>query len=580
MSAAHTAESNSAGLGDLLARRVAEFPDALAVRDRAAGVELSYRRLWERAGRVAAGLLSRGVGRGELVGVDLPRSPDLVVALVGVVRAGAAYLALDRLSPPDRLAGVVRDAGARWVLGDGPDVGASRIGMSEVDSPGAADVPAGGDDPVYACYTSGSTGRPKGVLVPHRAVVRLAVNPRFCAIDRHDRVALMANPAFDATTFEVWNTLVAGAALVVVPGAAEVAVPDWVATLREEGVTTAFLTTSLFHAVARERPSAFRDLRTLVVGGEQMDLATTRSVLAAGPPGRLVNGYGPTETTTFATYFDCDPRSLADVDQVPIGFPLQATAVRVVDDGLRDVPAGQVGELLVGGPGVALGYVGLPGLTAERFVRGPHGVEYRTGDLVREIAGGALEMVGRRDRQVKVRGFRIELEEVERAVLATGLVDAAFVEKVGDGPAAALVAFVLPGPADRAADPAVLRTRLTPVLPSYMVPSRWVVLDSVPLGLTGKADRTRLLSLLDEHDSPEAADGTADAVSAIWRDVLGVASVSGSDNFLERGGNSILAVQVAARVHDRLDVPLEPGDVLLADSLTDLVAHVRRRESR
>ncbi len=571
-------------------------PGACAVRESVSarsvcGRELTYAGLWEHAGRLAGELAERGIGRGDRVAVAMDPSVDLVVAFLGIIRAGAAYLPLDRHAPGDRLAGILDDADVtkvvcaatfderRWRLPprlQRIDVSAGKVAAPEVE--------VGGDDPVYVAFTSGSTGRPKGVVVPHRAVIRLAVDPNYCTIAPGDRVANLANPAFDATTFEVWSTLIAGGTVVAIPSATDLPIDDWVGVLAGESITTMFLTTSLFHTVARERPAAFATVDNLVVGGEQLDLGAVRDVLAASPPRRLVNGYGPTETTTFAVAFECTAESLAGASRIPIGFALQNTSTHVLDDDLEPVAPGEVGELCIGGPGVALGYLGRPELTAEKFVTEPRSGDliYRTGDMARELPSGALEVVGRRDRQVKLRGFRIEPAEIEEALRDTGVVDAAFVEKLGEGPAATLVAFVLPA---RFAGPDVdtLPVLLARRLPRYMIPARWIRLTEVPLGPTGKADRARLLELLTRSeqadDRAELADGVSTALRVIWRDVLGVPDVSPADSFIDLGGNSILAIQVASRLGQALTVRVEPGDVLLADSFAELNTVLRQKLS-
>ncbi|MGX2993996.1 non-ribosomal peptide synthetase [Streptomyces sp. JNUCC 64] len=607
---------------EVVARWVEREPDALAVREPETGRSLTYRELWLRSGWLAAALAARGVRPGDLVPVAQDRSADLIVTFLGVLRCGAAYLPLDGLAPTGRLAGIVGESGARVIvrapgaIGRWADLEAwlpvdvEPLDLPERD-PGlpVPAPPADRDAPAYVNFTSGSTGRPKGVVVPHRAVLRLALHALFCSVEPGDRVASSANPAFDATTFEVWNALCGGATVVVLPSVTELPMDDWAGLVRSERVDALFLTTSLFHTVARENADAFAGVGTVVVGGEQLELGAVRRVLAARAPGRLVNGYGPTETTTFAAYFDCTEESLAGLDRVPVGFPLQETSLHLLDPGLNEVAPGETGELCVGGPGVALGYLARPELTAERFVTLPSSGEriYRTGDTGRLLPSGAVELSGRTDRQVKLRGFRIELEEIERAVTASGLADAAFVEKVGEGPTASLVAFVLPSPgaADgpgRAELPAALRRRLGETLPGYMLPARWLVLDRVPFGSTGKADRARLLALLDAPDpgapaapapagppapagtpattGPPATDpapGHAKALAAlqeIWRDVLGTDAVAPDANFIDLGGNSILAMQVAVRVRRHLDVRVDAGAVLLTDSLDELAVHV------
>ncbi|MFE3068111.1 amino acid adenylation domain-containing protein [Streptomyces sp. NPDC059247] len=602
------------GVHHVVAQWVERAPGACAVREPAGGRALSYQELWRRSGWLAAELARRGVGRGDLVPVAQDRSVDLIVTFLGILRCGAAYLPLDALAPTGRLADIVRESGSRVIVrapearrGDAgrwselsswlPE-GVEPLDPPEQDPGLPVPAPTGdADDPAYVNFTSGSTGRPKGVVVPHRAVLRLALNALFCTVEPGDRLASSANPAFDATTFEVWNALCGGATVVVFPSVTELAMDEWTALIRTERIDAMFLTTSLFHTVARESADAFSTVGTVVVGGEQLELGAVRRVLAAGPPGRLVNGYGPTETTTFAAYFDCTEASLAGLDRVPVGFPLQKTSLHLLDADLNDVPAGGTGELCVGGPGVALGYLARPELTKDRFVTLPStGARiYRTGDTGRLLPSGAVELFGRTDRQVKLRGFRIELEEIERAATTGGLADAAFVEKTGDGAAATLVGFVLPSPeADkgigRAELPAALHRQLGETLPSYMLPSRWLVLDRVPFGSTGKADRTQLLRLLDapaappEGPVPPVSTGTGSDASGhapalavlqdIWREVLGTGAVEPTANFIDLGGNSILAMQVTVRVRERLDVRVDAGAVLLTDSLDELAAHV------
>ncbi|MFV2088587.1 amino acid adenylation domain-containing protein [Micromonospora sp. LOL_021] len=495
------------GVHDLVAKWVRQTPNAPAVRHPITGQSLSYAELWHQAGLMVDDLANRRVGQGSVVAVRLPRSVDLIVALLGIVRAGAAYLCLDDAAPPDRLAVMLDQAAAALVVHPpGQDSRAATRGLRLVPhatrTQPATRGPVSGDDAIYVMFTSGSTGTPKGVIVPHRAVRRLAVEPLFCTIEPGDRVANGSNPAFDAATFEIWNTLVAGGTIVVFPALTGVTFSRWATLLADESISTMFLTTSLFHLIARERPEVFRTLRTLVVGGEQLELAAVRRVLAAGPPTRLVNGYGPTETTTFAAYFDCTEESLAGLDRVPIGIPLQNTSLQILDGELKPVPAGETGELCVGGPGVAIGYLNRPELTAERFVREPSsGCRiYRTGDLARLLPSGAIELLGRMDRQVKLWGFRIELTEIESAVMATGQVDAAFVETTGSGADAMLVGFVLP--TQPVEEPSEFRRSLNNALrrrlPGYMIPARWIFLSQVPLGATGKVDRSRLVTLLSE----------------------------------------------------------------------------------
>jgi amino acid adenylation domain-containing protein len=584
------------GIQDLVEHWYRRTPDVCAVRDPLTAQDLSYAQLWRRSGRLAGNLVDAGARPGEVVAVRLGRSIDLIVAMLGIIRAGAAYLPLDQNAPVERQAGMLLDARAQAIVmpgdrKDAPPVDNLRVLAVPPDTvpldtgaDDAPDLPAGpgGDDPIYVMYTSGSTGRPKGVVIPHRGVVRLVVEPDYCTFNAGDRVANGSNPAFDASTFEIWGPLAAGATVVVFPAITEIGIDDWETLICREQVDTAFLTTALFHTVARERPDVFTGLATLITGGEQLEVGAVRRVLAAGPPGRLVNAYGPTEATAIATYFDCTPESIAGHDRIPIGYPVRETNVYVLDDQLCEVPVGASGELCVAGPGVALGYRNRPDLTAERFVSDPRlGVLYRTGDLARQHRDGTLEVLGRRDRQVKLRGFRIELEEIERAATGTGLVDAAFAEKVGDGASAVLIGFVLPVSGAESGDLGrELSHRLARHLPEYMIPGRWVVLERLPLSPTGKVDRAELLALLRQAataDGPrpdEAVGPLVERVRALWQDVLGPASVSDGDNFLDLGGNSIAAVQLAARIEQRLGVRVEPAEILVAASFAKFTAEL------
>ncbi len=592
------------GILDLIKRWTDRAPDSLAVELPGRKDSLTYLELWERSGWLAAQLVAAGVRPGDLVGVDLQRGIDLVVAFVAVIRAGAAYLPLDEQAPAERISAIFDEAG----VGVAVSTAQPRVrmpGLTLVNVPREApalpvpQVSRCGEDTIYVTYTSGSTGRPKGVVVPHRGIVRLVEGQEFCPIRPADRVASTCNPAFDVIGCEIWGALAAGATIVPFPSFVAVGLESWLRLIRDERITTMFLTTSVFHTAAREQPDGFATLRDLVVAGEQLDHAATLRVLEAGAPARLVNGYGPTEASVLASYYVCTEAALADLARIPIGRALAQTDLYVLDDELAAVPLGEIGELCIGGPGVANGYLRRPQITAERFVNRPgtDEVVYRTGDLVRELPDGMLEFLGRRDRQVKIRGFRVELAEIEHAALDTGLVDAAFVEIAGDGAAVSLVGLVLPrrpegavdptgaGDADNLVDTAAdagnplgLAQRLAAVLPAYMVPHRGVVLRRVPIGPTGKADRAALAQLAREHawhrSGPAELDPAVAALVGIVGDALAIDAVPVESSFVELGGNSIDAVIAAHRISRELRVSLTPIDLLNADSLRELGARL------
>ncbi|MFD4554274.1 non-ribosomal peptide synthetase [Streptomyces sp. NPDC058469] len=579
------------GISTLIQERVAAHPDALAVCD-VAGAALSYAELWERAGWLAGDLASRGIGAGDRVALALGRSVDFVVAVLGVIRAGAAYVPLDPMAPPERVEGILADAEPAVILAAPdplpalpPTRTAVVTGLPDRD-PGtpAPDTFPDPESVFYIGFTSGSTGRPKGVMIPHRAVERFATAPDYIRFEPGLRVACLGNPAFDIILFEVWTTLAGGGTAVVLPDAVDIPIADWAEVLAGERIDVLFLTTALLEMIVLENPGAFASVRSVIFGGDVVDPGALRAICAAEPPRELVHVYGPTETATFASSHVCRGEELRDPQRVPIGKAVQSTTLSLRDADLRPVPSGEVGEICIGGPQVALGYLGLQELTAERFVVLADGERvYRTGDLGRLLPDGTFDFQGRVDRQVKVRGFRVELGEVEAAALRTGLVAAVVVERVGEGPEAHLVGFAAPtaeaGPTDLIAG---LIKALSQTLPEYMVPHRWRLYPTLPINSTGKVDRTGLLAELPESAIATAADVTTDLTEPeselcallceVVAGVLHLPQVKPEDNFLDLGGTSILALQAASRLRKALvsDVLLNPAEILFADSLRDL----------
>ncbi|HEX2187552.1 MAG TPA: non-ribosomal peptide synthetase, partial [Longimicrobiaceae bacterium] len=528
-----------------------------------------------------------GVGPDARVGLLFDRSCDMVLGMVAILRAGGAYVPLDPQHPPERLAWMLRDSGARVLLAQeslrdllpapGVEVVSFRTGMEE--SAGAAPLPPAPLAPeslAYVTYTSGSTGTPKGVAVTHAGVVRLVRDTDYTDVGPGDRVAQVSNAAFDAATWEVWGALLNGARLAGIPRETALDPDALGAALRAQGVTQAFLPTALFHRVAGERPEALAGLRYLVVGGEAMDPVRSAAVLAAGGPGALVNGYGPTEGTTFSTWHRVRGGEEPSAP-LPLGRPVANTGAWVLDRRLEPAPPGVPGELYLSGPGLARGYLDRPALTAERFVPHPFAAEpgerlYRTGDRARWSDAGELEFLGRIDQQVKVRGFRVEPGEVEAALLAHPAVRAAAVVAREDGygelrlvgyyvPSADAGAVCSPPPCGEGSGEGVpLREWLRARLPEYMVPSALVALDALPLTANGKLDR-RALPAPEAPAGPAAVpprDDVEAVVAAIWSEVLETGPVGVLDSFFDLGGHSLLATQVVSRVREALqvDVPL------------------------
>jgi amino acid adenylation domain-containing protein/non-ribosomal peptide synthase protein (TIGR01720 family) len=552
----------------LFERQARLTPHAVAV---VAGDEsLAYGELNARANRLAHHLAGLGVGPESRVAVCLERGVEAIVALLAVLKAGGAYVPLDPSYPAERLAWMLEDSGAAVLLAGDAQGGTlpARAGVhivridavrAEIAARPDADprVDVGPDGLAYVMYTSGSTGTPKGVAVEHRAIVRLVRGADYVELGPEHAVLGAAPVSFDASTLEIWGPLLNGGRLVLAPGAA----PSLEAlgrTVVRHGVTTLWLTAGLFQAMVDERLEDLAGVRQLLAGGDVLPVAQVAAVRRRFPALRLINGYGPTENTTF-TCCHTVPDGWSGA-AVPIGRPVAGTRVHVLDGALRPVPAGAPGELFAGGRGVARGYLGRPALTAERFVPDPYAGEpgarmYRTGDRVRWAQDGALHYLGRLDRQVKVRGYRIETGEIEAALRAHPAVrDCVVAARADAAGGRGLVAYVV-GTADGDA----LRGHLRRTLPEYMVPGAFVALDALPLTPNGKVDVGAL-------PAPEPGAAEAEFVAprtpmeavlaGIWAAVLGVERVGAAEGFYALGGHSLAAMRIVSRIRETFGVEL------------------------
>ncbi|MET8581184.1 non-ribosomal peptide synthetase [Streptomyces collinus] len=677
---AHDARCVDLCVHELFAGHALVTPDRVAVTS--AGRDLTYGELDARADRLAERLRRAGVTRNAPVGVLLERSTEFVVAILAVLKAGGCYVPLDPAYPAARLTAMLDLAGAGVVVTRGSlppglaphsavvvDVEVVDVDATVGAGPGGADGPvglrsgepdgrptggasrpldgraasgAGGgaehgpaaathpDELAYIMFTSGSTGTPKGVAVRHAGIVRLVDEPSYVHLDAGQVVAHLSSVSFDAATFEIWGALANGARLVIAPPG-PLSPQELGTLLREERVTCAWLTAGLFNIMVDECPDGLAGLRQLLTGGDVMSPPHARRFLRTAPDCVLVNGYGPTEVTTFTACHTLTPDDAASA-RVPIGRPIDGTWTEILDEDLQPVPPGVPGLLYAGGLGVARGYVGDAALTAERFVPDPwaHGQRlYATGDLAMYRPDGTIDFLGRADQQLKKRGFRVEPAEIEDALRQDPHVkDAAVILRGERSDEAVLVACVVlgagagavPEPGATAGDAdggqgdggdagplAAVRDRLRRHLPDYLVPDRILAVDALPLTPNGKVDRRGLATLVDRSVptdvSPEAGQdprqgtdratgratdqaandqaaadrartATEQALEGIWTEILGLPEVAVDDDFFALGGQSLQASRMASRIRTRLGVSLPLTVIFDHPTITELARRV------
>ena len=579
---------------ELFEQQVELRPDAVALSS--GGRQVSYHELNEQANRLAHRLRGLGVGPEVLVGICLERSADLVVALLATLKAGGAYVPLDPGYPSDRLAFMLEDTAAPVLITDAElqvrlphfggvvvclDADAAAIAAEPADNPRAGG--ARSDSLAYVMYTSGSTGAPKGAMIEHRAICRLVKGTDYIEFGPDEVFLQLAPVSFDASTLEIWGALLNGARLAIFPP--EPPTPEALAAIvRTEGVTTLWLTAALFHHVAAEAPDTFSGLRQLLSGGDVLAVEHVRAAVAALGGGRFVNGYGPTETTTFACCYPVTQTTKLG-DSLPIGSPIANTETFILDPRREPVPIGVAGELYIGGPGVARGYLNRPELTAERFVPHPFSDDpgarlYRTGDRVRHRHDGTIEFLGRFDDQVKIRGFRVEPGEVEAALLRHPDVrEAAVVARRAPDGDQRLIAYTV-GAAPTATT-SELRAYLAGSLPDYMIPAAFVSLEELPRTPSGKLDRRALPEPSGERPPLERGyvapqSPLEDRLAKIYADLLGLERVGRDDDFFELGGHSLLAVRLFSVIDRKLGVKLPLAALFDGGSVAELAAAIER----
>jgi amino acid adenylation domain-containing protein/thioester reductase-like protein len=590
---------------ELFEARAASAPNAIAAVFQAQ--ELTYQELNRRANRLARRLAQAGVGPDVPVGVFVERSLDMLVGLLAILKAGGAYVPLDPEYPIERLQVMLEDSGARVLLAR-RDAGArlyfqgARIDFTNGDSASAdadQNIVSGATAAslAYVMFTSGSTGRPKGAAVPHRAVVRLVVNTNYVSFLPSDRVMHGSNLAFDASTFEIWGALLHGAQLVLVTKEELLNFSGFAATIRRQGITVMFLSTALFHQMVGQQtsgespaeddlPEAFSGLRYLVIGGDKLELDPARRALAKGGTLALVNGYGPTENTTFSTAYRVNNLP-ADAGSIPIGLPISNSTAYVLDRRLQPVPIGVRGELYVGGDGVARGYLNRPELTAERFIKNPFSEDagarlYKTGDLVRYRPDGTIEFLGRIDTQVKLRGFRVELGEIETLLGQFPKVREVVIVVREDVPGDKRLTAYLSAANGVKPTPSELRGFLQGKLPSFMLPSTFVILDKLPLTPNGKVDRKALPAPPGEGADARELRVSAKGIEAVLsqhpgvREAFVVARDGGADGprlvafFVKKSSRSPLKDDLVSFLAERL-----PGSAAVSAFIPLIAEHER-----
>jgi amino acid adenylation domain-containing protein len=577
----------------LFEQEAARRPDAVAVRF--ANEQLTYRQVNERANQFAHRLRKLGVGPEVMVGTLLDRSLDLVIGLLGILKAGGAFVPLDTGYPMERLEFMASDIAAPvmlvqdsvaqrisnpdWLRGKALSLELNRadIARESIENPINQTT---AENLAYVMYTSGSTGRPKGVMVSHRAVVRLVRNTNYLELSEREVFLQFSPVSFDASTLEIWGPLLNGGCLAMMPPEKQ-SLSDLGMAIRQYGVTTLWLTAALFNVMVEQQLEDLKPLKQLLAGGDALSPSHVRRALEGLPGCRLINGYGPTEGTTFTC---CHTISIPDAQgsSIPIGRPISNTQVYLLDSENELVLPGEVGELCIGGDGLARGYLNQPELTEAKFVRHPFRDEheariYKTGDLARHRADGTIEFIGRTDNQVKIRGYRVEPGEIEAVVMEHPSVRSTVVVPRQDTPAEKkLVAYIVPEGQDCSI--AELRAYLQTKLPSYMLPAAFVLMESLPLSPNGKVDRGALPAPQASHSEPPRA-GSAHGemerkIESAWLKVLSLQQVGPDENFFDVGGDSLQLLMVHAEIQKSIDSEFPLTDLFEYSTIRTLARHL------
>ena len=572
---------------------VREYPHAVALAQDS--IEVTYEELNKRANNLGRRLRAAGVKPETLIACCFERSIEMIVAILAVLKAGGAYVPLDPTYPTARRDLILEAAGkplivttksmAHSVLTEHStriillDDESESLPVPEGEQP-ILEESAGPTNLAYVMYTSGSTGRPKGVMIEHRGIVRLVRGTNYCHFGRDEKFLQFAPFSFDASTFEIWGALLNGSTLELMPAQSS-SLEDLLRVIRERHVTTLWLTAGLFHLIVEQYPDGLATLHQLLAGGDVLSPRHVRVFLEHAPKTTLINGYGPTENTTFTC---CHVMRTGDPlpESIPIGRPVSNTQVYVLDERMNPVSPGEIGELYAAGDGVARGYLNDPDATAAKFLRDPFAEDpsqrmYRTGDLARWRPDGTIEFVGRVDNQVKVLGHRIEPAEIDAVLQRHAQVKQVCVIARSENGGKRLAAYFVPSASGPT--PEQLRDLASSQLPQHMVPAFFVSLPALPLSENGKVDRAALskLDVTPKRDSARAnapSNEIENILVQLWQRVLNVSAVGLDDNFFDLGGDSLLLVSVHSNLQKSLHTKIPVTDLFEFPTIRKLAGHL------
>jgi amino acid adenylation domain-containing protein len=555
--------------------------------------KITYEELNNKANQLARVLREKGVNSNSIVGLMVERSREMLIGIIAILKAGGVYLPIDPEYPHDRILYMLRDSNASIILTQANLEGRAtfegevllldddKLYQKEEDRGNLGNVTKP-QDLAYIMYTSGSAGKPKGVMIEHKSVVRLIKNSNYIDFKVGDRILQTGAIVFDACTFEIWGAMLNGLSLYLVEKATILDAIRLEKALEENGITILWLTSTLFNQLAEQKPEIFRSLRYLLVGGDVLSPKYINLVRKINKELTVINGYGPTENTTFSSCFKIEKDYEGNI---PIGKPISNSTAYILDKSGNLVPVGIPGELCVGGDGLARGYLNSPELTLDKFVPNPYIPDermYRTGDLVRWLLDGNLEFLGRIDHQVKISGYRIELEEIAARLLEhKGIKDAVVIAKEDENKSKYLCAYII---GDKEFKAVELREFLSKELPDYMVPSYFLQLDEMPMTHNGKIDRKVLPDPSGNIDTGVVYEAptneTEEKLVKVWQSVLGINKIGINDNFFKLGGHSLKATILTSRIHKEMDIELTVVDIFQNNTIKALSVLIFQKDEQ